>query len=172
MLQVFRLVEGGHVDKMIAFDVLPERLLTGIRKRDLAGLPRYWKKFACEGINPSTREPVFFHYFLDYKDVNSDKEKWGEIIAYVRRAVDIKTRLMDKLEDMAVAMAPDPKSPLELEPENIPVIAIPVELIVPSDPQGLIKEEEARLPNEKIGIETVSEEPKRRGRPKKVAVGA
>ena len=146
-MQVFRLVNGGFVDKMIAFDSLPESILTGIRTKDISGMPRYWGKWledhGCVRTvfkteteilmdrrmhvtkTPIGKEPCF--YVLDYMDLNADKEKWQEITNFLRRAVDKTVRLMDKIEDMAKKMAPDSYAQLELEPEDIPVIEIPKE---------------------------------------------
>ena len=120
-MQVFRLVVPGRVDKVIAFDSLPERIVKGIRTAAPSGLPRHWREFA----------PHFF--VLEYIDLNRDIEKWQEITQYVRKAVSLSVRLMDKIEDMAVKMAPDSHAPLELEPEDVPVIIIPVELLAPTD---------------------------------------
>jgi len=115
-MQVFRLVQPGVVDKVIAFDELPADLIHGITKREPAGLPRHWRDFA----------PMFF--VLDYVTTNNDKEKWEKIKSFVRRAVDPSVRLMDKLEDMAAPMAPNAKDALDLEPEGVPVIPIPEKL--------------------------------------------
>lgn len=115
-MQVLRLVEPGFVDKIIAFDSLPERYWVNVKKRTCEGLPRHWKSYSP------------FHYLLEFKDINSDKERWQEIGNYVRKAVDIKFRLRDKLEDMAIKMAADATSPVAIEPEDIPVIPLPVEI--------------------------------------------
>lgn len=188
-MQVFRLVSGGFVDKMIAFDSLPERLLKGIRTRDISGMPRYWAKWLND--NGCTRdvyrtttevlpdrnlkvnkisigqEPCF--YVLEYTDLNTDKEKWQEISNYVRKAVITTTRLMDKLEDMAKKMAQDPHAQLELEPEDVPVIEVPKEVIAERDDKEIIRSsEEVLTPTG----DSVMLTPKKRGRPKKVAVEA
>lgn len=120
-MQVFRLVVPGRVDKVIAFDSLPERLVKGIRTGEPSGLPRHWREFA----------PKFF--ILEYLDLNRDIEKWQEITQYVRKAVSLSVRLMDKMEDMAKKMAPDSHAPIELEPEEVLVIPIPEELVSPKD---------------------------------------
>lgn len=145
-MQIFRLV-GPHVDRVIAFDELPKRLLEGIRHRDCSELPRYWKEKGCNSkevsvkkIRPGSdpKNPQYdianvtrhFHYMLEYQMVNADKEKWAEISDFVRRAVDTKFRLKDKLEDMALPMAGDFREELKLEPEAVleQVIPIPLEL--------------------------------------------
>ena len=112
MLQVFRLVQPGLVDKVIAFDELPQDLIDGIKTRPPDGLPRHWREFA----------PSFF--VLDYITTNNDKEKWAKISNYVRRNVNRSVRLLDKLEDMAQPMAPDAKQALTLEPEEVPVLTV------------------------------------------------
>lgn len=186
-MQVFKLVNGGFVDKMIAFNSLPKRILSGVRTRDIAGMPRYWGKWLEDNgctrdvfkTETETRpdrslhvtrtvmgkEPCF--YLLDYTDLNVDKEKWQEIGNYVRKAVDTKFRLLDKLEDMAKKMAPDSHAQLDLEPEDIPVIIIPAEEETVS--RETKKEEMFLTPQGDVADATV---PKRRGRPKKVAVEA
>lgn len=184
-MQVFRLVNGGFVDKMIAFDSLPERMLAGIKTRDISGMPRYWAKWLTDNKctrpvlkteteiladrnlkitkTPIGTEPCF--YVLDYKDTNADKEKWQEITNYVRRVVDVKTRLLDKIEDMATKMATDSYSQLALEPEDIVVIECPLEDEKKASSDIIKETEQILTPN---GV--VPE--KRRGRPKKVAVEA
>ncbi len=118
-MQVFRLVQPGVVDKVIAFDELPQPLVQGITKRPPTGLPRHWREFANE------------FYVLDYISTNNDKERWQKISSHVRRAVSPSIRLMDKLEDMARPMAPNSKDALDLEPEDVPVIPIPEEAEAP-----------------------------------------
>lgn len=154
-MQVFRLVEGGRVDKMIAFDKLPESLLKGVRHRDLAGLGRHWKDFA-----EIDRDGVHYHYFLEYKDVNSDKEKWEAIEQYVRRSVSIDFRLRDRLSDMAKDLAPTPYVNPELEPENIPVIPI-LATGVEASPEIITEAEILKARSE-------AAESSKRGRPRKV----
>lgn len=146
-MQMFRLVKAGFPDKVIAFDSLPERLVENIRLEGLNGLPKYWAKYiptqkkfirgASERMpdgkvikmGERTEEGPFFH-ILEYVDLNQDKEKWNEICAFVRRVVDLKVRLLDKIEDMALPMAADCKSELSLEPDDVvekACIPIPLE---------------------------------------------
>lgn len=180
-MQVFRLVNGGFVDKMIAFDSLPHRLISGIRSKNCEGLPRYWATWLKEKgsirdvVRTETKKDAQLNYHftytkigdepcmfvLDYKDINNDKEKWQEIVNYVRRTVDKTVRLMDKLEDMAIPMAPDSYVSITLEPEDIPVIPVPAEFIEHHDPVEIIK------PGEEL-MEPVRRKP---GRPKKVTAG-
>lgn len=148
-MHVFRLVQSGRVDKVIAFDSLPNRLLQGVEMRSPDGLPRHWKSFLGENErytppsaekNPATgkvemigerREKGAFFYILNYKEINSDIERWQEISSFVRRAVNLKFRLLDKIEDMALPMSTDANSELKLEPEQLEengaIIPIPEE---------------------------------------------
>lgn len=130
-MQVFRLVQPGVVDRVIAFDELPADLIQGINKREPSGLSRPWRDFA----------PMF--YTLDYLTTNSDKEKWEKIKSFVRRVVDPSFRLMDKLEDMAAPMAPNAKDAIDLEPEAVPVIPIPKTAKVVPEGEEAPKDEEA-----------------------------
>jgi hypothetical protein len=145
-MQVFRLVKPGIVDKIIAFDELPKDLMANIRTRGLEGLSRDWKSLSDR------------HYVLEYQDVNQDKLKWQEIQSYVRRAVDRDFRLLDKLEDMALKMAPDAKSGVTLEPEDVEKNVIPI-------PSGVAAEEEVVATETQVVV-------KRRGRPRKDSVSA
>lgn len=182
-MQCFKLVSGGFVDKVIVFDSLPERLMQGVKTRDVAGFPRRWATWLVEigctrpvyktettqhpdrsysfKYTPIGKEPCFF--VLEYKDINADKEKWAQISEYVRTSVDPNVRLREKLEDMAVALAANPTLPLELEPEDIVPIVIPDEVTAPvsemiADGESYIVNEAAAVPKKKMG------------RPKKVAV--
>lgn len=188
-MQVFKLVQGGVVDRLIAFDALPESLLTGIRTRDITGLPRYWGTFltqmgsvrpvfkveteVLEDRNhkitktPTGTEPCF--WVLEYNDINSDKEKWKDISGYIRSVVDTKVRLRDRIEEMARPMAADSKSDLSIDPEDIPVIALPEEPGIKVDPGAIVRSSEEVI--SPTG-DTVAATTKRRGRPKKVAVEA
>lgn len=147
-MQTFRLIQGGKVDKLIAFKNLPKSLLTGVRKRDLRGLPRHWDMTGD------------FHYILDFKDINQDIERWQEISGHVRRTIDPSVRLLDKLEDMAVPMAPDCHVGVTLEPEQIPVFELPIQL-----------KEEKEVPTLILPGEEAVSKPKK-GRPKKEAIAA
>lgn len=148
-MQVFRLVQSGYVDKVIAFDELPKRFLDGVDMQSPSGLPKAWKGFIgdhtrvtpgmieknqftqkLEKIGGETITAPFF-FILYYKEINKDMERWQEISSFVRRAVDLKFRLLDKLEDMALPMGIDAMSELKLEPEDLEtngaIIPIPVE---------------------------------------------
>lgn len=177
-MHVFRLVNGGAVDKIIAFDSLPKRLVFGLKTKPMDGFPRFWQRWLIDNgstqpvsiMNPETgareqrEQPCT--YLLEYKMVNADIQKWQEIANYVRKAVDLSVRLMDRIEDMAVAFAKDSYSELSLEPENVPVIPVPSEVKreveAPRDKTGVMSEDAAVPVVEK----------KRRGRPKKVLVEA
>lgn len=168
-MQIFRLIKGGQVDRMIAFDSLPERLLANIKTKAFDGFPRFWLSWAKEHesvrtitrtVDKDGKKEIFVQpctYILDYQTVNQDKESWEAIGAYVRRVVDLKVRLKDKLEDMAMPLSKDCYSELSLEPEDVPVIPVPVELAKEDDLE----------PVEIITTENVKDVPKKRGRPKK-----
>jgi hypothetical protein len=73
-------------------------------------------------------------------------------------------RLKEKIEDMAVALAPNSTTALDIEPEDIPVLPLPQEKIQEGSPVELVGQGETIIVNEAA--------PKKRGRPKKVAVEA
>lgn len=184
MSQCFKLANGGFVDRVIVFDALPERLLKNIRTREVAGFPRAWAKwlssigstrkvFKTETTvdlarnytykhTPIGDEPCFF--VLEYTDINADKQAWREIGEYLRMNVGPEVRLKEKLEDMAVPLAANSTQPLSVEPEDVPVVNVPRETIVEPSHQELVK------PGETILVQETA--PKKRGRPKKVAVEA
>lgn len=189
-MQCIRLVNGGYVDKVIVFDCLPDRLIKDIKTREAAGFPRSWAKWLM-GIGstrtvfktetsvdlarnytfkytPIGKEPCFF--ILEYTDLNADKETWRAISEYVRMNVGPEVRLREKLEDMAIAFAPKPTDALSIEPEDIPVIPLPSEVVK----EPMIQKDEDLLTREQPFIVEEKPEmaPKRRGRPKKaVPVG-
>lgn len=148
-MQVIRLVQTGFVDKVIGFDELPKRLLSGIEMRRPDGLPRHWKSFIgdqtkvtppsmeknevtgkAELVGGGTEVAPFF-YVLYYTEINHDKERWQDICNFVRRTVELKFRLLDKIEDMALPLSTDANAELKLEPENMEergaIIPIPLE---------------------------------------------
>lgn len=183
-MQCFKLVNGGFIDKVIVFDELPERLTKNVRTKEAAGFPRTWAKwlgsigslrtvFKTETSvdlarnwtfkhTPIGKEPCFF--VLDYTDINADRERWREICDYLRMNVGPEVRLKEKVEDMALALAASPTMPLSVEPEDIPVIPVPPEVIAEPIRHELVK------PGEVIVVQETA--PKKRGRPKKVEVEA
>lgn len=183
-MQCFKLVNGGFVDKVIVFDSLPERFLKNVRTREAAGFPRAWAKwltaigslrtvFKTETTvdlarnytfkhTPIGKEPCFF--VLDYTDTNADKQAWREICEYIRMNVGSEVRLKEKIEDMALQLAPNPTQALSVEPEEVPVIPVPSEVAVDPQLHDLVKPEETILVPEPAR--------KKMGRPKKVAVEA
>lgn len=183
-MQAFKLVNAGFVDKVIIFDSLPERLVSGIRTREVAGFPRSWARFLGEIGSTRNRyktttekkgpgdyvysyqeigkEPCFF--VLEYTDINADKEFWRNISEYLRMNCGPEVRLKEKVEDMAIALAPNSTSALSVEPEDIPVIKVSSEIVVEEPQEELVKQGETILVQETA--------PKRRGRPKKVTVEA
>lgn len=148
-MQVFRLVETGRPDKLLAFDELPKRLLAGVDMRSPDGLPRHWKTFIGEHEKytpPSLEKNVLtgkieqigeeritapFFYVLYYKEINKDKDRWLEICNFVRRVVSLQFRLKDDIGEMAIPMAPDSASEMKIEPEHLEengaIIPIPLE---------------------------------------------
>lgn len=121
-MQVFRMVRGGIVDSVIAFDELPETMLINVRRGPCAGFPRHWREFLGVKHGDTHAEPF---YILDYIGRNADKEKWQEICHYVKRNVEQGVRMLDKVEAMARPFSPDAYSEITLEPEDVPVIPLP-----------------------------------------------
>jgi hypothetical protein len=150
-MQVVKLVDPGRVDRIIAFDSLPESMVSNVRRMSADGFPRAWLDFL--GVKKADKVAQPF-YILDFRTMNRDKEKWQEITNYVRRSTDKNTRLMDNLYDMAKPLSIDSHSSLELEPEDVPIIPILTE----------VEEIEEKVIQ---AVEKV-EEVKKRGRPKKV----
>lgn len=183
-MQAFKLVNGGFVDRVIVFDSLPARLVNGVRTREVAGFPRAWAKWL--GSIGSTRivyktdttvdlarnwkythtpigsEPCFF--VLEYTDINADKQRWREICEYIRMNAGPEVRLKEKIEEMALQMAPNSVTPLSIEPEDVPVIELPQEVVKAPELKELVK------PGEQIIVEESAR--KKPGRPKKVTVEA
>lgn len=183
-MQAFKLVNGGFVDRVIVFDSLPERLMKGVQTRDTAGFPRTWAKWLASigsmrtvfktettvdlsrnwnfKYTPIGSEPCFF--VLNYTDINADRDRWREICEYLRQNCGPEVRLKEKIEDMAIALAPNSTSPIDIEPEDImdkAYIKLPSEVIVEPSSDEIIKE----------GEQIIVNAPKKRGRPK-VAVEA
>lgn len=185
-MQAFKLVNAGFVDKVIVFDELPERLVKGIRTREVAGFPRSWARWMGEigstrkvfQTSTTKRGPgdyVYTHaeigqepcfYVLDYADINADKEFWRNICEYLRLNCSPEVRLKEKVEEMATALAPNSTSALAVEPEDITVIKVPREVEEAPKENELVKHGETILVEDKVVA------PKKRGRPKKIAVEA
>lgn len=188
-MQAFKLVNGGFVDKVIVFDSLPERLTKNVRTKAADGFPRAWAKWLSEigsmrqvfktettvdlarnwkyTHTPIGNEPCFF--VLDYTDINADRERWREISDYLKQNCGPDVRLKEKIEDMAMALAPNSTAPLTVEYEDImklALIKIPSEVVPVAVParEDLVKQGEQIIVSESA--------PKKRGRPKKVAVEA
>jgi hypothetical protein len=141
-MQVFRFM--GLPDKVLAFDSLPERLCQGFEWVRADGFPRHWKEwmgkrdriikippekdFLTGGVR--TFDPIKesdCYFFLVDAFLQPSLERWKEVSDWVRQHVSKDVRLMDKLEDMALPLAPDKTSSVTLEPEDVPVIPIPIE---------------------------------------------
>jgi len=82
----------------------------------------------------------------------------------LRQHVGPETRMKEKIEDMAIALAPNSTTALSIEPEDVPVIPVSSEEAKVEDVRELVKPGEVIVEQESA--------PKRRGRPKKVAVEA
>lgn len=138
-MQVFRLM--GMPDSIIAFDELPERLTNGFEMCRADGFPRHWKewmgkrkKFTAippekdlltgqvRKFDPIVEEDAFF-FLVDWT-LNTNEEKWAEISDYVRQNVDKEVRLKEKIEQMAVPLAPNKTDGVTIEPEDVPIIPL------------------------------------------------
>lgn len=183
-MQCVKLVNAGFVDKVIVFDELPERLLKNAKTRACEGFPRSWAKWLGSigsvrdvmktetsvdlarnwtfKYTPIGKEPCFF--VLEYMDNNTDKETWRNISDYLKVNCGPEVRLTEKIVDMALALAANPTQPLSVEPEDIPVVVVSNEKEAEPKKSDLVKH------GETIIVEEMA--PKKRGRPKKVAVEA
>lgn len=141
-MQVFRFF--GLPDRVLAFDELPERMLEGFEMIKAAGFPRHWKEWMGTKkkiirlppeIDPFTKqvrryEPIeeveSFFYLVD-ANLGQVMERWAEVEDFVRQHVSKDFRLKDKLQDMALPLSPDKTSSVDLEPEAVVVIPIPLE---------------------------------------------
>ena len=139
MKQVLRLV--GMPDKIIAFDELPMDLLKDLEMQNESSMYRHWKEFIGvrekvitikSYVDPMTRQlvkcdPIIekapFTWVIDW-ELNSNKEAWSQITAYVRQNVQEGFRLFDRLEDMAKPLAPNVSEQITLEPEEVVVIPL------------------------------------------------
>jgi hypothetical protein len=141
-MQVFRIM--GLPDKVIAFDELPERFLAGFEMIRADGFPRHWKEFLgkrkkitpippekdlltgqVRRFDPIVEEDSFF--FLVDKQIGPSIERWKEVCDFLRQHVDKEIRLRENIEDMALPLAPDKTSSVTLEPEDVPIVPIPLE---------------------------------------------
>lgn len=180
-MNVFRLVNGGTVDKIIAFDSLPKRLTFGIRTKPMDGFPRFWHRWLIEngstqpisvlnhetGVREQMEQPCTF--LLEYKVVNADIQRWQEITNYVRKAVDLSVRLMDRIEDMAKPFSKDSVSELSLEPEEVPIVPIPSEVKIVVEAPRIARVEQDKAPV--MAEESAVPFKKKAGRPRKVVAG-
>lgn len=144
-MQVFKLVRNGWPDSVIGFDSLPEDMLRGVLRGPIAGWQRHWFEFM--NVDPKDKGAHPF-YLLDYTTRNADKQKWQEISGFVKRNAIPGTRLMDKIEAMAVPVAPDSYSDLNVEPEDMPMIKLaPAEL-----PEAVEKPRRGRRPKDEAAL--------------------
>lgn len=150
-MQVFRLMDMP--DRVIAFNELPERFLSGFEMCRAEGFPRHWKEFLgkrkkvtaippekdlltgqVRRFDPIIEEDAFF-YLVDYT-LNPCEEAWKEVCDYVRQNVDRNIRLMEKIDDMAVPLATNKSDGVTLEPEEVPIITLPKEIPSLVDAKG------------------------------------
>lgn len=182
MIQVFRLVDPGRVDRVIGFDELPNSLTTGVTRGSAVGLPRAWQDYL--GVKRGDVRALPF-YVLDFRTLNRDKERWQEISNYVRRSTHKDVRLFDNLYEMAKPMSVDSYSSLELDPEDIIVIPIIKEEVEPVKTPEIVEAVVKEVVKEVVPVvipkkeENPFEVPlqkgepvviKKRGRPKKEVV--
>lgn len=166
MPQVFRLVDPGRIDRILAFDSLPKEMLVGITRGSAAGLPMNWWNYLEVKKTDKDARPF---YILDFRTINRDKEKWQEIGNYVRRSTDKNFRLLDNLYDMAKPMAADSYSSLDLEPEDVVVIPVPTEAErIEENIIAKVVENETQTVTAEPERKTMPVVPKKRGRPKRV----
>jgi len=142
----------GMPDKVIAFDELPEDLVKDFEMTRADGFPRHWKEWLgkkekktnippekdfltgnVRRFDPIIEEDSFF-YLVDFM-IQPIVEKWQRVCDYVRQNVDKETRLMDKIDDMALPLAPDKTSGVTLEPEEVIVIKLPKEAKLEAKPE-------------------------------------
>jgi len=121
---MFKLVLPGEPDRIIAFDSLPKDLLAGIRRAPINGLPKYWRRWFENDAKHDFQKQPFPFYMLDYKLINKDKERWGQICEHVRKMTPDSFRLMDKLEEMGKRLANNCHAEVSLDPDEITVIPL------------------------------------------------
>ena len=139
-MQVFRLM--NMPDRVIAFDELPEDMVKGFELCRADGFPRHWKDWLGKKkkvtIVPPEKDPFtgqarrfapiveedHFFYLVDWT-IGTDEERWQELSSYVKANAPKDFRLLDKIEDMAVPLAPNKTDGVTLEPEEVPVIPLP-----------------------------------------------
>ena len=186
-MQCVKLVNAGFVDRVIVFDTLPDHLIRDIQTREVSGFPRSWAKWlgeiestrkvyrtSTEKRGPGDyvythteigKEPCFF--VLNYTDVNRDKESWRRICDYLKMNCGPEVRLKEKVEEMAIPLAPNCTSPLDVEPEDVMDQAL---VRISGKKADVLDEKEVVMQGETILVEEKPE--KKRGRPKKVKVAA
>jgi len=143
-MDVFRLM--AMPDRVVAFDGLPENLLKGFERCRAEGFPRHWKEWmgkkkvtipvppekdmltgAVRRFDPIIDEDSFF-YLVDWTS-NPSTEAWKNVCDYARQNVPQEFRLKEKIEDMALPLAPNKTDGVSLEPEDVVVIPLKKTLI-------------------------------------------
>ena len=140
-------------DKVIAFDELPEDLVKGFELCRADGFPRHWKQWlgkktkvtqapperdALTGqvrrFDPIIEEDSFF-YLVDWT-LGPVVEKWKMVCDYVRQNVSKDVRLSEKIDDMALPLAPNKTDGVTLEPEDVVIIPLPAVNAALADARG------------------------------------
>lgn len=124
-MQVIRLVKPGTVDRVIAFDSLPEDILHDVKSKK-PKVDTLSPKETKMGRDWDNFSPV--QYVLQYKNINNDKQVWETIVNYVNQNVEPGYRLRD-LVDMSSPLAPDSYSQMTLEPEQVTIIPLIKEVL-------------------------------------------
>lgn len=138
-MHVFRLMDMP--DRVIAFENLPESMVTGFEMCRADGFPRHWKEWLGKRerkiLVPSERDqftggirkfdPIvendFFFYLVDYT-LRPIEEKWKDVCAYVKQNVSPEIRLKEVIDDMAIPLASNKTDGVSIEPEDVPVIKL------------------------------------------------
>lgn len=139
-MQCFRLM--GMPDSVIAFDALPESLVSGFEMCKADGFPRHWKEWLgkkkrkieippekefltgqVRRFDPIVEEDSYF-YLVDWT-IQPTVEKWEKVCDYVRQNVSKDFRVSERLGDMAKKLAANKTDGVTLEPEEVVVIPLP-----------------------------------------------
>lgn len=157
-MQVVRLVNEGSVDKVIAFNEIPEEFFRGAERYspEDGEMDGDWINFSKTSVSRVLPNKMLerdengkislheesVHFVLDYLDKNNDIDRWSKIKAYVQKNVPRDFRLMDNIENMAMPLSRDSYSDLSLKVRkpntdgNIQVVPIQKEEpLIPPKPE-------------------------------------
>ncbi len=153
-MQVFRFM--NLPDRVLAFDELPEELVKDFELCKAESFPRYWKDWMGKKKRtikpPPERDPLtntirkfepiveedHFFYLVDGR-LGPSVERWEKVAGYVRQNVKDGYILKEDISAMAVPLAGNKTDGVTLEPEDVPVIPLKKELILPPKPAELMK---------------------------------